>query len=229
MFDNDLSDLGPLYHTYSLFGAKNEQLPGVYALNQAAKEPIILAYIMLALAKCQIHNSDSVSFAELFCADGYYAMAARKFGAVDSIGIDNNRDGHLNHAEKISSRLGIDRVQFLTMDVNAIEHLKPVDIVTNVGGLYHVSNPMEILNKSYVFAKRYLIVQTVVSLATRDEDYYESPAPGWDWGNRFSRTSFEKYIHSKNWEILDSHFNELEGNDRLEDRGSVYFLIKKND
>ena len=162
-------------------------------------------------------------------ADGFYAMAARKFGAFDSIGIDNNRDGYLKYAEKISSRLGLDRVQFLAMDVSAIEHLKTVDIVANVGGLYHVSNPMEILSKSYDFAKRYLIVQTVVSLATQDDDYYESPAPGWDWGNRFSRTSFEKYIHSKNWEILDSHFNELEGNDRLEDRGSIYFLIKKND
>lgn len=66
MPDNDLVALGPLYHSYSLFGVKNEQLPGVYALNQAAKEPIILAYIMLALAKCQTHSKESTSFAELF-------------------------------------------------------------------------------------------------------------------------------------------------------------------
>jgi len=28
-------------------------------------------------------------------------------------------------------------------------------------------------------------------------------------------------------EIIDHHFNELEGNDRLEDRGRAYYLIEK--
>jgi len=27
--------------------------------------------------------------------------------------------------------------------------------------------------------------------------------------------------------VIDAHFNELEGNSRLEDRGSVYLLIRK--
>ena len=34
-------------------------------------------------------------------------------------------------------------------------------------------------------------------------------------------------IVSKGWKILDYHFNELEGNERPEDRGSVYYLIEK--
>jgi hypothetical protein len=39
--------------------------------------------------------------------------------------------------------------------------------------------------------------------------------------------SFERSIESKGWNVVDSHFNLLEGNDRLEDRGSIYMLIKK--
>jgi hypothetical protein len=46
-----LDDLGPLYHSYRLFGVKNQQIPGIFQPNQACKEPIILSYIVLALAK----------------------------------------------------------------------------------------------------------------------------------------------------------------------------------
>ena len=221
-----LSHLGPLYHSYRLFGVRNAQLPGIYAANQASKEPILLAYIQFAIAKCRVARETPVSFAELFCADGYYAMAARHLGATDALGIDNDRDGHFGTAQRIAGLLGIDRIEFLKMDVNDIASLAPVDIVANVGGLYHVANPEEILRKSHAMARRFLIVQSVVSMASDDERYFESPAPGWSWGNRFSRASFDGLIRSTGWTVVDRHFNELEGNDRPEDRGSVYYLVR---
>lgn len=222
-----LADIGPLYHSYRLFGVRNEQLPGIYKPNQACKETIILSYILLALAKCKENMDTPVTFAELFCADGYFAMAARYFGVSESMGIDNDRDGFFTKARVIAERLNIDKCAFIQMDVNKIDTLDPVDIVANVGGLYHVENPEEILEKSYRMARKFLIVQTVVSLANTSDDYYESPAPGWTWGNRFSRRSFEKMMEKKGWHVIDKHFNLLEGNERLEDRGSVYFLIQK--
>jgi hypothetical protein len=222
----DLRHLGPLYHSYRLLGAVNEQLPGIYALNQACKEPILIGYIEYAIAKCRGQASAPVSFAELFCADGYYAMVARHMGAAASIGIDNDRDGHFANAEAIAAALGLD-VQFLRMEVEAIDTLDPVDIVANVGGLYHVDDPLALLAKSHAFARRFLIVQTVVSLANNDEAYFEAPAPGWTWGNRFSRASFDKAIRDTGWVVVDRHFNELEGNDRPEDRGSAYYLIRR--
>lgn len=84
------------------------------------------------------------------------------------------------------------------------------------------------MEESYALALKFLIVQTVVSLASEADDYYRSPAPGWTWGNHFSRSSFEKLIEKKGWNIVDKHFNILEGNERLEDRGCIYFLIQKN-
>lgn len=224
-----LTPLGPLYHSYRLFGVRNAQLPGIYAPNQASKEPILIAYIQHAIAKCRVSRNTPVSFAELFCADGYYAMVARHLGATDALGIDNDRDGHFDTAQRIATFLGIDRIEFLKMDVNDIGSLSPVDIVANVGGLYHVPNPEEILRKSYAMARRFLVVQNVVSMATDDENYFASPAPGWDWGNRFSRASFDALIRATGWTVVDRHFNELEGNDRPEDRGSAYYLIRKPD
>ncbi|MGV2049004.1 class I SAM-dependent methyltransferase [Agrobacterium sp. 22-209-1] len=222
-----LSDLGPLYHTYDWFGAPNEQLPGIYEKNQKAKQAIIGSYILQSIGKCRKTLDTKVSFAELFCADGYYAMLARHFGADESVGIDNDRDGNLPHAEQIAQRLGIDRCKFVKMDVNDADKLGQFDIVANVGGLYHVSNPEEILQKSYDMARHFLIVQNVVSLANDDKRYFQTPAPDWTWGSRYNPKSFYRMIASKGWNIVDYHFNELEGNSRPEDRGSVYFLISK--
>jgi len=39
---------------------------------------------------------------------------------------------------------------------------------------------------------------------------------------------FDKLMHSFRYDVIDKHFNELEGNERLEDRGSIYYLIQNN-
>jgi hypothetical protein len=218
---NPLFDLGPLYHSYTFFGIKNQQLPGIFEPNQKAKAPILTAYIAYAVAKV-----DSPTFMELFCADGFYAMVAKRLGASKSYGVDNNRDGFSAVAPEIAKRLAIE-IEFINAKVENLQELPGVDIVANVGGLYHVSNPKDILMLSYRHARKYLIVQSVVSLATNSDSYFESPCPGWTWGSRFSKQSFDKMIHDQKWNIIDSHFNELTGNARPEDRGSVYYLIEK--
>jgi hypothetical protein len=219
----DLTDLGPLYHEYSLFGARNEQLGGVYPGNQKAKSPILLAYIQLAIAKC----GTGASFTELFCADGYYAMAARKLGAERSIGVDSDRDGHLAKAPVIAWRLGLTNVEFRKADVSDLPSFERTNIVANLGGLYHVSDPKKVLGQSYALAKKYLVVQTVYSMAREDVDYFETPAPGWTWGCRFSHAWICREVDALGGRVVDRHMNVLEANERAEDRGSAYFLVEK--
>ena len=225
--NNILYDLGPLYHEYSFFGVNNEQLPGIYELNQKTKAPIISAYIAYAIAKSKKNIADSISFTELFCADGFYAMVASRLGCQRSIGIDNDKDKHFENAHIIAQRLNLEGVEFKKEEIAPHSKFAATDIVANVGGLYHVDDPEKILKLSYRMANRYLMVQSVVSLATDSEDYFESPAPGWTWGNRYSRKSFDTMIKKVCPKIIDHHFNELEGNSRLEDKGSVYYLIQK--
>jgi hypothetical protein len=223
---HSLDDLGDLYHDFSQFGYSNRQIPGCFEANQRAKAPIIGAYIQWAIAKSRKKICDDVSFVELFCADGYYAMLARHFGATSAVGLDNDRDGYFIKSMLIAERLKLSGIRFVKEDVNDMNCIGQFDIVSNLGGLYHVTNPVEILQKSYRLAKKYLIIQTVVSMANEDPDYFESPAPGWTWGARFNRVSFNRLVSNLGYDVIDSHFNELEGNDRLEDRGSLYYLIK---
>ena len=224
---NELFRFGELYHDFKIFGYKNHILPGIYQLNQKSKEPIINAYIQYAIAKSKTKVQDEISFAELFAADCYYAMVACHFGATKSIGIDNNSSGYSTNVTQIANALGIKNFEFVMCDINDVEEINKFDIVANVGGIYHVSNPRNVIEKSYNMAKRFLIIQSAVSMANDDENYYESPAPGWTWGCRFNRYSFDKLIKSLRYDIVDWHFNELEGNDRPEDRGSVYYLVRK--
>lgn len=222
-----LDDFGPLYHEYSFFGHHNEQKPGIFAPNQRAKAPIITAYIAYAIAKSRRASTDAVTFTELFCADGYYAMVADRLGCSASVGIDNDRDGESAHVAEIASVLGCHNTRFEKRDIHGGTTFEPTDVVANVGGLYHVSDPAEVLAMSYAMATQFLIVQNVVSLATDDPDYCEMPAPGWTWGNRFSRQSFDALVRRTCPGIVDEHFNELEGNERPDDRGSAYYLIRK--
>ena len=51
--------------------------------------------------------------------------------------------------------------------------MKNVDIVASTGGVYHIENPVDVLIKSYDLAKKYLIIQSVVSIANEDPYYFE--------------------------------------------------------
>jgi hypothetical protein len=225
---NPLEKFGPLYHSYLFFGVDNKQIDGIYKPNQFAKSQIITAYIAYALASSLDDSNSNISFAELFCADGYYAMVARSLGCKPCLGIDNNRDKHTQISPLIAQKLGLDSVSFLESDILPNSKFDSFDIVANVGGLYHTEKPEEILLMSYEMTRRFLIIQNVVSLANSSESYFETPAPGWTWGSRYSKASFDAAIKrifgSK---VVMSHSNELTGNKRLEDRGSVYYLIRK--
>ena len=212
--------IGSQYHSYKIFGEDNPNKSEKFRSNQQSKEKIILAYIMYAIAKCK-----SPSFVELFCADGYYALAAKRFGAVSSTGIDNGHKGYFKHAENIATYFN-EIVSFINMDVADMDKLFTVDIIANVGGLYHVTNPEEILQKSYDLAKKYLIVQTVVSLEPGEDVYFEKSPKDRSWGSRFNR-QYMDYLVGK-YKVIDRHYNELRGNTEAKNRGNATYLIAKD-
>ena len=220
-------DPGPYYHDFTWLGLPTGQLSPMHEANQRAKAPVIAAYILLSLARLGSRGVADATVAELFCADGFYAMFAARFGAARVVGYDNDREGHLASAQRMRDRLGLGQVRFEQTAVEAIPESERYDVVINAGGLYHVDDPVSVLDRSYAMARHFLIVQNVVSLATDDPDYFERPAPGLDWGNRFSRQSFDALVRARGWNIVAADFNVLQGNARPEDRGSLYYLIGK--
>lgn len=215
------------YHDHSQLGLSLPQRGLHYPANQAVKAPVILDYMRRAIADVRCQKTDP-TFAELFCADAHYSFMAAKMGAGQCDAFDNDKDGHLREAFEVRRMLGAEqRVTLHNIDVHDIDPTFRASIVLNAGGLYHVLYPLEVLDLSYQMATHWLIVQTVVSLANESSDYFETPAPGWPHGCRFSAMYLEKAIRERGWHIAHQTQNVLTANARPDDRGSVYFLLSK--
>lgn len=211
------------YHNFSRVGLKTVQRPGIYENNQLCKELIITSYLLMAMEYVKTKSAQKPSVLELFCADGYYSNIAASWGAGHTKGIDKNAS-EIILAKKASRLLGNGQIcEFVTGDVYD-DISQNFDIVLCAGGLYHIANPKSLLAHILGMSPKYLICQSVVTLATDDENYFESPAPGWTWGCRFTSSGMKKMLCDSGWEILQFHENELIGNSRIEDRGSVYAL-----
>jgi hypothetical protein len=217
------------YHDFSVLGLSVPQRAGIYPPNQAAKTPLITGYLLYAIGKLKTRGVSPLTVAELFCADAYYSFLARRFGADHCDAFDSDRDGHLVEAMEAKQLLAEHEVTIHKRDVFDSPQGFSANIVLNTGGLYHVSEPLRALENSYTMATDYLIVQTVVTLATENQDYFETPAPGQSWGCRFSYGFLARAIREREYQIIDTDRNILTGNDRPEDRGSAYFLIARKD
>jgi 2-polyprenyl-3-methyl-5-hydroxy-6-metoxy-1,4-benzoquinol methylase len=228
IFSQELAELETYFHSFERLGLHVTQREETsFKVNQKCKEGTVLAYLQLAIEKSKKTYKDKPSVLELFCADGYYASFAKHMGAGRVTGIDWDEKG-IRQANAVYSLLFGESDQFQLSDVYNFNPIESYDVVLCCGGLYHVSDPKRVLEDCFSkFSKRFLVVQSVISLENEDDNYFVTPAPGWSHGSRFSAGFLRKIILEVGWKIIDSHFNELEGNDRLCDRGSIYFFCQQ--
>jgi hypothetical protein len=209
------------YHDFSELGFRTPQKHGAYRRNQETKQPVLFAMIDRALEICRARPGP-IRVLELFCADGFYAHRALQGGATEALGVDLSRRP-LEQARLAARLLGLERAaRFERCDVFDVKGEFELGICA--GGLYHLEDPAALLRKLRAQVHHSLVVQTVYSLARSDADYFETPAPGWTWGCRFSRERFLGLLRESGWRALEVAANELAGNSRLEDRGSIYAL-----
>ena len=214
----------PWYHDFSYFGIKTVQEPGIWKANQQSKEKPIFSYIDQAIAWCRQNGSPSRGV-ELFCADGYYGLYAVKNGAESVHGLDLD-EKNLARAVLMAKLTGLSqKARFERRDVYTMD--QTYDFGICAGGLYHISDPAGLLKLLSRQVRGPLVIQTVYSLANSSKDYFETPAPGWTWGSRFSYDYLRHMIEEAGWKIISETKNELLGNKRPEDRGSAYFLCIK--
>jgi len=121
---------------------------------------------------------------------------------------------------------GEDRA-FSVRDVLEFEVEDPYDVVLCCGGLYHMGDPEAVLRACQAWGRRFLVLQTVVSLDHgEDPDYFEAPAPGLERGSRFSAGYLEGMLQRAGWEVLDHHRNTNPGCEQARDGGSVFALCR---
>ncbi|OJV99819.1 MAG: hypothetical protein BGO39_28995 [Chloroflexi bacterium 54-19] len=216
--------LKPWYHNYEVFGVKTPQRGGFYLKNQVNKQGPLFDLIDKAITLCK-KNGTSVKGLDLFCADGFFSNFAILRGATSIDAIDWERS-EIEQARLITYLLGNSKsINYIESNVFSIENAEKVyDFGICAGGLYHIHNPQELLVLLRKKVKIALVVQTVYSLANSAPDYFEVAYPDRPWGSRFSYDYVLNIVEEAGWTAIEVFHNELEGNDRLEDRGSVYLL-----
>jgi predicted RNA methylase len=206
------------YHDFAILGLKTRQRPGIYASNQRCKQEHLFKFISDAIRLCK-KKAEGI---DLFCADGFYSNYAIQGGADRMYGVDLDKD-ELDHARLITRLLGnAEKIVFEQRDVHDLQG--SYDFGICAGGLYHLSDPEVLLRKLTTQIQMALVIQTVYSLARSERDYFETPAPGWSWGCRFSLSYMSDMIARAGWSVIQFATNELAGNERPEDRGSAYLL-----
>lgn len=216
----------PWYHNFDILDFTTRQKKGVFKSNQETKQDIIFDYIDQAISICNENNVSPCGI-ELFCADGFFSNYAIKHGAKKMHGIDIDKH-YLSQAQLITKLLGNEnKVSFSHSDVFNLTD--KYDFAICAGGLYHISNPYDLLKLLRKKTRFALIIQTVYSLAKISENYFETPAPKLNWGCRFSYSYLLKMVENAGWKVLDSSTNELNANSRPEDRGSAYLLCVPKD
>jgi predicted RNA methylase len=209
------------YHDFTVIGFPTPQEPGMFGPNQQAKQAPLFELIGMAI-DLATQNRARVSGVDLFCGDGFYTNYAVTRGAASMLGVDTDEKS-LAKARVITRVLGHQTtVAFQQCDVRDVNG--QYDFGICAGGLYHISDPEALLARLRRNVRVALVIQTVYSLAVTSALYFESPAPGWTWGCRFSYPYLMAMVDRAGWSIQRALVNELPGNDRPEDRGSAYLL-----
>ena len=221
------------YHDFSLLGVVTRYIPlNGYRAAQTLKDAIIDDYLKIIL---QNKVCDTCNGFELFCSDGYYSHFFAKHG-FHMLGVDLcedsgegvKRSNNLEHAFLVRRLLNNETMtDFRKGDVFDVRDA--FDLVVNVGGLYHISNPLDLIeqNLNCLNSGGFLIVQSIVADVS-DSGFFCSPAPGWGWGSRFSynwlRGQLTKF---EGIEILDDQLLDAKYNRSVYDRKYCSFLIRK--
>ncbi|MEL7208805.1 MAG: class I SAM-dependent methyltransferase [Actinomycetota bacterium] len=213
------------YHDYSSLGLATAQRPGNWAANQLSKEEPITLRIANAINICDREGVDPTVL-ELFCADGFFGCVAADRGASSVVGIDID-EPEVQRANLAAQLLGQRSTRFVVEDVWETRRRAAIGICA--GGLYHLEEPERLLTRLRGLISRFLVIQTVFHLDVEDPDYFESPAPGWDWGSRTSYAGVLAMAERAGWRVLDADRNELLGNDEPSNRGSAYLLCEPDD
>jgi hypothetical protein len=252
MFHREIYDLRPWYHSFERLGLQTDfgdmrrgllsrlrlmlrrgewlspkrllqAQPSPHLINQRHKEDVLIPFLSRYLREL----GQAPACLELFCADGYYACLIKNLRPDARVtGVDRNPND-IRRARAAAHVLGFSGIDFVIDDVwDYLRNAPPFDLIMCAGGLYHLADPRRLIELLRPAVKRYLIVQSVVTLETESSDYFVTPAPGWRHGSRFSHAALKRWLLDAGWMIVEQTRNELTGNERCCDRGSSYFVCR---
>jgi SAM-dependent methyltransferase len=97
---------------------------------------------------------------DIGCNAGFFSLDVAGRGAQHVDGIDL-REANIAQARFVAAHYGFDNVDFHVNDVDALGAGRQWDVVLNLGVLYHVTNPLELVQRTYDLCRKFAVIDTV--------------------------------------------------------------------
>jgi hypothetical protein len=137
-----------------------EQLSGG-ALLSKHRSLLRLNFIMGGLAKLCGGSLQGRSVLDMACNWGAFAVEAALWGATDVEGFDIRRQ-NVERARRLADYFLLPLARFSECDVFDFEPGRRYDIVLNLGLMYHITKPFELVRRSYELCNQVAVIDTVV-------------------------------------------------------------------
>jgi hypothetical protein len=170
--------------------------------NQRDRDTYILPALDKAFALHRKRYGEVTSFLDTFSNDGFYGFWVAEHHGTPRITCVELMSAYVEKGRLMAEILHRPEVQFICQDVHDMD-ASPVDVALCMGGLYHVTDPDALVAKLRGKAK-YLVAHACTSTLSHDPAYFETPAPYWQHGCRFSHEYFLSMLPKVGWNVLES-------------------------
>ena len=131
-----------------------------------------------------------MSVLDIGCNSGWFSFDLAERGARSVDGVDL-RPSNIEQARYLSEYFGLDdRTDFDVADAMAFSDERSWDVVLNLGVLYHVTDPLRLLQRTYELCRRFAIVDTIchdepfsgfVLFDTKDASHPHEGSEAWEF------------------------------------------------
>jgi SAM-dependent methyltransferase len=162
-----LADLGPWYVPFALgdpvvntmeftdnFGA------AIFAEDNAQRMQFRTELIGGTLGRLLGDDLGEMSVLDIGCNSGWFSFDLADRGARMVDGVDL-RSQNIEQARFLRDYFGIGNTHFEVADAMAFDEARRWDVVLNLGVLYHVTDPLRLLQRTYELCERFAIVDTI--------------------------------------------------------------------
>lgn len=149
----------PLSREFGTLGRKSDMQAG-YRLSQRRSE-YRLNFIYQGLEALLGGSIAGRSLADIACNWGGFSIEAHLRGASRVMGFDI-RPENIAKAQRVARHFGAGSIDFQVQDLFTHEVTQTHDIVLNLGLMYHISMPFEMMKKTYEMTGEVAVIDTVV-------------------------------------------------------------------
>jgi tRNA (mo5U34)-methyltransferase len=96
---------------------------------------------------------------DIGCSTGFFSLGIAAHGAKQVDGVDL-RPANVAQAQFLAEYYGVDNVRFSVSDAEHLSSDRQWDVVFNLGLLYHVTNPMQLLRQTFDLCRTFAVVDT---------------------------------------------------------------------